>query len=736
MQNIKKDEVKGINDVSNVNKPNLDSSITNNNNYIYNTAPPGQVNNFLNENSYYPKNSFSRLTFEKETLNFDEILEKRIGCGKYQYLTVFFLCLVDFNDGIELLSMSLILPILKREWELESFWLEVISSVFYLGMLIGALITGKVSDKYGRRLTILIASSLQFLITICFCFVNSILTLIILRFIYGFIYGFSLPLSISMVSEIIPVKYRGKLIVLTNFCVSVGKIWGIFLAYLTFNNFNEGNWRFMMALCALTPLLVVIGMYFFVKESPRFLLSIGKYHKAFDVIDHIGYVNYENKNILYLKNQCKNVNFNFNTTYYADRTSVNNLSSINRTTGYFNHNDENGKVFKEENNKNKNSLTFNKYQDKKLNIINNSNISQDTSNANNKDNSYAYLNCYKTSLGNLNNRYSYNKNNITFDDDLEKFNNFQNQELSETLDNNNKKKTDENEESRYADPNCLVTKTKSDYEDYCKNLFTQKNNCIDTENNNFNLERINEENLKNKSLDILDGFNSDYKPISNREKKSLINFYSNSFKKEDTGNFRVLFKENIFPITVRLWICWFSLIFIEFGQYAILPFILISQKNGFGTLLLAIFGEIPAIILSTLIIDSKNFGRKNSLSLFLIALFLFNIVIYISPADYFGALISLERFFMKNSFSMLIPLTSELYPTNFRTIGYGFSTAIGRAAATVCPYLLFPLFYWNALSAFIVFAVLSLCAFIASCTIPYETSGRYLDSLLIDKNDG
>jgi len=718
------------------------SNINQNNKPNHDTAPPDEIKNNFNNSNNSRNNSLLRLTYKKETLNFDEILEKRIGFGKYQYLKVFFLCLVDFNDGIELLSMSLILPVLKREWELESFWLEVISSVFYLGMLIGALITGKVSDIYGRRITILLASLLQFLITISFCFVNSVFILIVLRFFYGLIYGFSLPLSISMVSEIIPLKFRGKLIVLTNFCVSIGKIWGIFLAYLTFKNFTEGDWRLMMALCSITPLLVVIGMYFFVKESPRFLLSTRKYQKAFEVIDHIGFVNYENKKILFLNKTNNNLNLNYNNNHYTDQTSINNKNQLNRTTGYFNKNNiEDGKKSNKEHIKN--SINFN-ISHNKSSSINNHSITSLNNDTQNNDNSPLQLNYYnKTShRNNYQNYNSCNLNNITFDDDLEKFDNFPNHEISQNFENNINEKTNENDKSSCANANYLVTNTISDDSGAANNIFALKTNYLNLENNSEKLEEINvteiylKSKLKNRSLDNLEGFNSDYIPLSVQEKKSLINFYINSFKEEDSGNYKVLFRENIFPITIRLWICWFCLIFIEFGQYAILPFILISQKSGFGTLLLAILGEIPSIILSTLIIDRKNFGRKNSLSLFLLVLLVFNIIIYYSSSEFFGALISVERFFMKNSFSMLIPLTSELYPTNFRTIGYGFATGMGRVAATVCPYLLFPLFYWDPLSAFIVFALLSLVAFFASYTIPYETSGKYLDCILIDKNNG
>jgi putative MFS transporter len=423
---------------------------------------------------------------------------------------------VDFNDGVELLSTSIITPILKREWEIPDIWIQVLSSIFYLGMFIGALITGNIADKQGRRITIIWASAIQFIIAFSFSIINNLFLLIICRFLYGFCYGFSLPLTISMVSEIVPMKYRGKCIILIYFCVSIGKVWGILLAYMVLNDFDYGNWRALMVLCYLSSLIVVFGVYTYVLESPRFLLSIHRFEEAFEVINKIGY--------------------------------------INKADGY--------------------------------------------------------------------------------------------------------------------------------------------------------------------------------KELTDNEKDEMRYLQALTFKKDDQANPYVLFQSRNFPITIRLWIIWFAMIFIEFGQYVILPFILQSEKGGFGTLLFAIAGELPAIFISFYFIDKENLGRKNTLTYCLFGLTALNFILYIVSSYYLGVLLSFERFLMKTAFSMLVPLTSELYPTNYRTVGYGFATGVGRLAATLCPFFLLTLFYYDTYSGFLLFTVLSIAGSYASWTLPFDTSGVYLDSFL------
>lgn len=105
------------------------------------------------------------------------------------------------------------------------------------------------------------------------------------RFFYGFCYGFSLPLPSSMISELIPLKYRGKSLVILNFFVSVGKLFGCVLAYFCLESFTKGDWRIMMVYSAIPSCLVLLGAILLMKESPRFLIANGDYSKAFKIMN-------------------------------------------------------------------------------------------------------------------------------------------------------------------------------------------------------------------------------------------------------------------------------------------------------------------------------------------------------------------------------------------------------------------------------------------------------------------
>ena len=56
---------------------------------------------------------------EEKKLNahyFDDILNNRIKLGSFQYINFFFLGMMNFGDGAEFILVSLLTPILEKEW--------------------------------------------------------------------------------------------------------------------------------------------------------------------------------------------------------------------------------------------------------------------------------------------------------------------------------------------------------------------------------------------------------------------------------------------------------------------------------------------------------------------------------------------------------------------------------------------------------------------------------------------
>lgn len=149
---------------------------------------------------------------------------------------------------------------------------QLLGSVFFFGNLLGALLTGPLSDRYGRRKVVLLNSLAYGLIALSFLFVESIGALFMLRLMYGFIYGITLPISTTFYSEITTTKMRGKGVIIINSAIAIGMLFAVAMSALVLDDPSSGNWRFLISISAIPALTLFYGTYYHLLESPRFLI--------------------------------------------------------------------------------------------------------------------------------------------------------------------------------------------------------------------------------------------------------------------------------------------------------------------------------------------------------------------------------------------------------------------------------------------------------------------------------
>lgn len=168
------------------------------------------------------------------------------------------------------------LPARTQEW---------IVSITVLGAAIGAIGSGKISDRIGRKKIIIFTALVFGIGSIGLGLAGSVAQLIIWRFIIGIAIGiasYSVPLYIS---EISPSRVRGAMVSINQLAITVG----IFLSYiinLSFANFEEG-WRWMFLIGLVPSVILGVGM-FFMPETPRWLMVNKTEADARKVLDKVG----------------------------------------------------------------------------------------------------------------------------------------------------------------------------------------------------------------------------------------------------------------------------------------------------------------------------------------------------------------------------------------------------------------------------------------------------------------
>ncbi|HET7888178.1 MAG TPA: MFS transporter [Bradyrhizobium sp.] len=149
-------------------------------------------------------------------------------------------------------------------------------SLTFVGMTIGALVTGFVGDKYGRRFTYQINLLIFGFASLAAAFAQDMTQLIICRFVQGLGLGAEIVVGYSTLTEFVPPKTRGRWLSMMAFIVVAGFPVTSLLGYLIIPNFG---WRPMFVIAGIGSLFV----WYLRKnlpESPRWLESEGRNEEA------------------------------------------------------------------------------------------------------------------------------------------------------------------------------------------------------------------------------------------------------------------------------------------------------------------------------------------------------------------------------------------------------------------------------------------------------------------------
>ncbi|XP_048361395.1 solute carrier family 2, facilitated glucose transporter member 12, partial [Sphaerodactylus townsendi] len=194
------------------------------------------------------------------------------GCGMLTFLSSAIAAISGLLMGYELGIISGALLQLTSILALSCQQQEMVVSALLIGALLASLTGGFLIDKYGRRITIMMASCLLILGSLALIFSNSYGLLIIGRLVIGVSISFSSIATCVYIAEIAPPYRRGLLVSLNELMIVLGVLFA-YISNYAFASFYHG-WKYMFGLVIPLGILQVIALYFLV-PSPRFLVMKG-----------------------------------------------------------------------------------------------------------------------------------------------------------------------------------------------------------------------------------------------------------------------------------------------------------------------------------------------------------------------------------------------------------------------------------------------------------------------------
>ncbi|AKG68176.1 TPA: sugar porter family MFS transporter [Serratia fonticola] len=205
--------------------------------------------------------------------------------GRSNAQMTFFVCflaaLAGLLFGLDIGVIAGALPFIAHEFQITSQQQEWVVSSMMFGAAVGAVGSGWLSYRLGRKYSLMIGAVLFVIGSLCSAFAPNNDVLLISRVLLGLAVGiasFTAPLYLS---EIAPERIRGSMISMYQLMITIG----ILGAYLSDTAFSySGSWRWMLGIITLPALLLFVGV-FFLPRSPRWLASRGRDAEARKVLE-------------------------------------------------------------------------------------------------------------------------------------------------------------------------------------------------------------------------------------------------------------------------------------------------------------------------------------------------------------------------------------------------------------------------------------------------------------------
>lgn len=197
---------------------------------------------------------------------------------------VLYWCLmIIIFDGYDLVIYGVALPLLMQEWALSAVQAGLLASTALFGMMFGAMTFGTLSDKLGRKKTIMICVAIFSGFTFLGAFASNPVEFGILRFLAGLGIGGVMPNVVALMTEYAPKRIRSTLVALMFSGYAIGGMTSALLgAWLV----PEFGWKIMFYI-AIIPLVALPLIWKFLPESLMYLTNKKEIEQTRSIVQKI-----------------------------------------------------------------------------------------------------------------------------------------------------------------------------------------------------------------------------------------------------------------------------------------------------------------------------------------------------------------------------------------------------------------------------------------------------------------
>uniref|UniRef100_I3KFD1 Solute carrier family 22 member 3 n=1 Tax=Oreochromis niloticus TaxID=8128 RepID=I3KFD1_ORENI len=207
------------------------------------------------------------------TVPLDNSSGQQSSCEQYE---------VDWNateltcDNQELEDLKIVASfdlVCSNAWLVDMF-----QATLNVGFLVGSIAIGYLADRFGRKMSFLISNLLNGVAGILVAVAPNYISLLVFRTLYGFGVKGGWVAGYVLITEIVGVEFRRTVGVIYQMFFSVGILILPLLAYYI------TDWRWLQVVITI-PYILFLSYYWFIPESPRWLLSQNQNSKAVKITE-------------------------------------------------------------------------------------------------------------------------------------------------------------------------------------------------------------------------------------------------------------------------------------------------------------------------------------------------------------------------------------------------------------------------------------------------------------------
>jgi putative MFS transporter len=193
----------------------------------------------------------------------------------------------EFADAFGLGIIGISLTGAAPQLGLSPVWMGLLAAASLAGLFAGALLTGPVADRLGRRPVFAYNMALLGVLSLLQGLVDSSNQLLVLRVAIGFVLGTDYAVNKAVLIEFIPRSVRGKLLGSMAIFWAAGYSSAYFVGF-AMAGMSERSWRWMLIASAV-PCLLVFPLRLLTPESPVWLTNQGRGDEAARIVrDKLG----------------------------------------------------------------------------------------------------------------------------------------------------------------------------------------------------------------------------------------------------------------------------------------------------------------------------------------------------------------------------------------------------------------------------------------------------------------